>query len=161
MPAVNPRITITLTPQVHAVLRRMSELTEQSQSSIVGELLSESLPVFERMTEVLEAAKRLKDEAASGKDNIRAGLVEAQEQLEKQLGLAMETMDGGFRPILDAAEKLDRRKRTGRKAAAGMGAPAAPARPATAGPTPLSNRGVTPHQKGQKQAKSRSRQGGQ
>lgn len=139
----------------------MSQLTEQSQSSIVGELLSESLPVFERMAEVLEAAKKLRDEAQIGKDSIRAGLAEAQDKLEQQLGLAMETMDDGFRPILEQAEKLDRRKARGRKTAAGMGAPAAPARPAAAGPTPLSNRGVTPHQKGRKQAKSSGRKGGQ
>ena len=63
MPAVNPRITITITPELHAVLRRLSELSGQSQSGIVGELLGESVPVFERMVTVLEAAQKLKAEA--------------------------------------------------------------------------------------------------
>lgn len=52
----------------------MSELTGNSQSSFVGELLSQSSPVFARMVEVLEAAERLRGEALRVPDEIKAGL---------------------------------------------------------------------------------------
>ena len=137
MPAINPRITITLKPEVHALLRKLSDLTGNSQSSFIGELLEESTPVLERMVEVLGAAKKLQAEAESGKATLRDGLAQAQEQLERQLGLALETMDDGFRPILKEAEKVERRR----------GKP-----PARASATPISNRGVTPHPPGKKTA---------
>ena len=133
MPAANPRITITLKPSVHALLRRLSELTGNSQSSMVGELLEQSAPVFERMVRVMEAAAEAHDMA---KQEMAGGLERAQAKLEKQLGLALETMDEGFRPILEEAEKVKRR-------AAGAGGPrlrGAPRRSAAAGgltPVPL------------------------
>ena len=118
-----PRITVTLTPEVHALLRRMSELTGNSQSSFVGDLLSQSSPVFSRMVEVLEAAERMRGEALRVPDGIKSALDEAQSQLESQLGLVLDVMDDGFRPLLQEAEKVQRRAR--RRSS-----------------TPISNRGV-------------------
>ena len=57
MPTPNPRLTITLEPSTAAQLRRMSELTGNSQSSMISELLSQSAPVFDRLITVLEAAE--------------------------------------------------------------------------------------------------------
>lgn len=106
MPAKNPRLTITLQPSVHALLRRLSDLTDKSQSSLVAELLEQSAPVFERMVKVLEAAH-------AAKDSLRTSMVEslerAQTKLEGQLGLALETIDDGCRPVLEAAEAVTRR----------------------------------------------------
>ena len=61
MPAKNPRLTITLQPSLAAQLRKLSELTGNSQSSMIGELLEGSGPVFDRMIQVLEAAKKAKE----------------------------------------------------------------------------------------------------
>lgn len=63
MPAANPRITITLKPEVHEVLKRLSSLTGNSQSSMVGEILNDSFPVFERMVQVLSAAEKMRADA--------------------------------------------------------------------------------------------------
>jgi hypothetical protein len=140
MPAVNPRITITLKPEVHAMLRRLSELTGNSQSAMVAELLDSSQPVFERMVTLLEAAARLKAEGMQAPDAIRSSLDRAQDKLETQLGLALEAFDQGGAPLLKEAEKVTRR--------AGRGGPArGEKRPARKAPTPISNRGVTPHGK--------------
>lgn len=153
MPAVNPRITVTLTPAMHAILRRLSELTGNSQSSMVGELLQSSQHVFERMAAVLEAAHKLKAEGMKAPDQMRESLEAAQAKLESQLGIAYEQMDEGFRPILDEAEKVSRR------AGAGAGTGRRAARPAPAPATargakpPISNRGVTPHPKGSEEDK--------
>lgn len=106
MPTDNPRITVTLSPEVHALLRRLSALTDNSQSAIVGGLLETSVSVFQRLIDVMEAA-----EQAQGRLNeeVRSTLAGAQARLEDQLGLAMETLDDGFRPILKAAEGVRRR----------------------------------------------------
>ena len=56
MATKNPRLTITLQPSLAAQLRRLSELTGNSQSSLIAELLEGSGPVFDRMIKVMEAA---------------------------------------------------------------------------------------------------------
>lgn len=150
MPTINPRITITLKPEVHAVLKRLSALTENSQSAIVSELLESSLSVFERMVSLLETAKKIKAEGMQVPDEFLAGLEAAQGRLEGQLGLALGDIDAGCRPVLEVAEKV--RRRAGRQA--GDSLLAASSRPARAAPTPLSNRGVTPHQIGKNKGKT-------
>lgn len=136
MPTAKARISVTLEPDLAAVLRRLSELTGNSQSALVGELLQSSFDVFERMTVILEAAARLKEQGLQVTDEVRDGLKATQDRLEEQLGLVLTTYQEGSVPILDLAEKLGRRE-------AALAAPAGAA-------TPLSNRGVTPHQKGRK-----------
>jgi hypothetical protein len=134
MTTANPRITVTLQPEVHAVLRRLSQLTKNSQSAIVGDLLMESLPVFERMAEVLDAAEQLRLQGLKASDEVKDALARAQGRIETQLGLAMDDMEAGGLPLLKEAEKVRRRG-----AAAGKRSAAAAPR---SGATPLSNRGV-------------------
>ena len=140
MPAVNPRLTITMQPEVSATLRRISELTGKSQSAFVAELLESSMPMFARMAVVLEAAAKLKAEGMEVPGAIARGLDTAQSKLEDQLGLALDVFETGSRPILQQAEKVTRR--------AGRGGPACgEVRPVRKAPSPISNRGVTPHPK--------------
>jgi hypothetical protein len=153
MPAKNPRLTITLEPSLAAQLRRLSELTGNSQSSLVAELLSGSGPVLEKIITVLEAAKSA---TASMKGMIAAEIDAAQAKMEKQLGLALEGYDEFARPILDLAEDVQRRARKKSPGGGGEGASVSPRsggagvpeptqkgrkRPAR-GSTPMSNRGV-------------------
>jgi hypothetical protein len=121
MPATNPRLTITLSPSVAAMLRHLSELTGNSQSSMVADLLQESLPIFERMSKVFEAAKVAQTALST---EMAASLGRAQTKLEAQLGLAMEQFDQDATSLLEVAEAVKRRRRR-------------------AGGPPLSNRGVT------------------
>lgn len=132
MPTSNPRITVTLTPEVHAILKRMSELTGNSQSAIVGDLLLSSREVFARVVTVLEAA-----EVAKGTVNreIKEGLDRAQAKLEQQLGLALETMDDALQPLREPPKKA-----SGTKKAGGVGARsgrASPAQKAASTPVPV------------------------
>jgi hypothetical protein len=150
MPTSNPRLTITLTPAVAAVLRDMSDLSGNSQSAIVGELLEMSLPVFERVAAGIRAARTMQ---ATAKGEIVAGLQRAQEKLEQQLDLAMETMDDGLRPLLEHAERVQRRA-----AKRPEGGPLAGGRPAAKRPS-------TPHpltggSGGPNRAKTGGRKGG-
>jgi hypothetical protein len=128
----NPRITITLTPSTHSILAELSILTGNSMSGMVSELLSGNEPIFDRMAAVLRAAR---DVQVHGKEAMNEALSAAQSKIEKQLGLALDAMDSGIRPILQEAEKVRRR---GRK-----GAPRAGVVSVSGGvPTPISNRGV-------------------
>lgn len=106
MQTLNPRISVSLTPAVAAVLRELSKLAGNSQSAIVGELLESSLPVFERVVSALRAASFIQE---SAKTEIAAGLERAQVKLESQMGLMLGEFDDTMRPLLHDAEKIARR----------------------------------------------------
>lgn len=153
MPTVNPRISVTLQPSTAALLARVCSLTGNSQSSTVGELLTQCEPVFERMARILEAADELKREAADEVQQIAGTFKRAQGRIEEQLGLCLDEWENGTGELLGAMEKIRRRTRKRPAAAAGAGTPKrSPARPRTAAAagtpakrrraTPLSNRGV-------------------
>ena len=73
-----------------AQLRKLSELTGNSQSGLIGELLEGSGPVFDRMIQVMEAAKTAK-EAMRGR--IAGDIEKAQSRVEEGLGMALEGFD--------------------------------------------------------------------
>lgn len=136
MPAKNPRLTITLQPVIAAQLRRLSELTGNSQSSLIAELLDGSTAVFERVIRVLEAAEEAQ---RSIKGSLAQGLGDAQSKVEEQLGLALDIFDGATLPLLEDLETVKRRSRKATRSEQ----PEALARGRLAAePTPMSNRGV-------------------
>ena len=132
MPAKNPRLTITLQPSLAAQLRKLSELTGNSQSGLIGDLLEGSGPVFDRLIQVLEAAQTAKD---SMRGKLTQEMGAAQSKVEDALGMALEGFDDLTGSLLDEAEAVTRRARKGpaERDGAGLGA---------AAPTPISNRGV-------------------
>ena len=111
---------------------RFSELTGNSQSSLIAELLQGSGPVFDRLIQVLQAAKTAK-EAMRGK--LVADMEDAQSKMEGAFGIAMEGFDQLTGSLLDEAEAVTRRARKGALKGEGSGRGAA-------APTPISNRGV-------------------
>ena len=148
MPATNPRISVTLQPSTAALLARVCSLTGNSQSSTVGELLTQCEPVFERMALILEAADELKREADGEVQQIAGTFKRAQGRIEEQLGLCLDEWENGTGELLGAMEKIRRRtrKRTAAATGAGAGASAARPRPRTAAAevTPPKRRRVTP-----------------
>ena len=136
MPAKNPRLTITLQPSLAAQLRKLSELTGNSQSALIGDLLEGSGPVFDRMIQVLEAAKTAKE---SMRGKLADDMEQAQAKMEGALGMVMDGFDQFTGSLLDEAEAVTRRAR--RKAPA-SGARTPAGGHGAAAPTPMSNRGV-------------------
>lgn len=136
MATKNPRLTITLQPSIAAHLRRLSELTGNSQSGLIADLLDGSEAVFERMIQVLEAAKSAQ---AAMKGKIATDMEAAQTKMEGALGIVMDGFDSYTGSLLDEAEAVKRRARRGGHASA---AQAPRAGVVAASPTPLSNRGV-------------------
>lgn len=133
MATKNPRLTITLQPALAAQLRRLSELTGNSQSALISELLDGSGPVFDRLIKVLEAAEAAKD---SMKGGVARDMRDAQQRVEQQLGLMLDFGEGIAADLVDAAETIKRRR------AKGALARDARPQPAAAAETPPSNRGV-------------------
>jgi hypothetical protein len=110
MPTSNPRISVTLTPTVAAVLRELTSLTGESQSATIAGLLEMSAPVFERIIHALRAAKVIQEHAQHGvKQEIAEGLESAQERLEHQFNLAMDRVDDVFLPVIAQSEQITRR----------------------------------------------------
>lgn len=150
MSTTKPRITITLEEITALQLRRISQLTGNSQSALVSEVLAEAEPVFDRLIKVLEAAEKAKAQlSAQSMQNLEA----AQIRIEKQLGLALGDFEASTAPLLEEAEKVRRRARKGAPRAGKGVAPAA-------APTPLSNRGVrsTPDNREKSRRKARDAQ---
>lgn len=158
MPAVNPRLSVTLKPSTAALLARLSSLTGNSQSSTVGELLTTCEPIFERMVLVMEAANEVATEAADEMTRATSEMADsfrrAHGRMEQQLGLCLDEWEKGTGELLGAMEKVQRRARRKPSAAAGAGMGASAARPSprtaaaegypanSAAAAPLSNRGV-------------------
>ena len=132
MTTKKPRLTISLDPEMSQSLRRLSELTGNSQSSMISEMLSGSAPIFEKMIRVLEAA-----EVAKGaiKGRVTRGLDEAQAKFENALGLSMVGFDELESLFLDVADEPQKGHLPTASGSAVAGA-------LSAQPTPLSNRGV-------------------
>lgn len=127
MPALNPRISVTVQPSVEAVLSRLSSLTKQSKSSLIADLLDSSMPIFQRMVTVLEAASMAKD---SLRTQALSDLEDGERKLQELLGVTMDIFDSHTLPIIQQAEEITRRK--GQAVAVGMprGAPRSrPVRP--------------------------------
>jgi len=143
MPIKNPRLTITLEAHFAAQLRRLSELTGNSQSQIISELLEDSEGVFSKMIQVLEAAQVARQEI---KGCITLDIQKAQERMERQLGLSIDDpADTVTLPLLAEVEKVARRRRKQTAGPAGAQlAGTVRGRLAASVPTetPLSNRGV-------------------
>ena len=138
MPAVNPRISVTVAPSVEAVLARLSLLTGQSKSSFIAEILESSLPVFERLVTVIEAAKQAKD---SLKAKTVRDMEEAEGRLHDLLGVTMDIFDQASKPILEEAERVHRRAATTVRTDGRTRASAPPARPKPAALPPYVTRG--------------------
>ena len=147
MPTLHPRINVTLSQPAAIVLRRLSELTGNSQSRLIGEMVQEALPVLERMVQVLAAADQAKLVARTSSAQ---RMDEMQRKVEAQLGLVLEGFDEYSGSLLSEVESGKRRERrpggqarAARPGAARVVASVAPGKKAGRGAvTPPSNKGV-------------------
>ena len=139
MPTLNPRLTITLQPQLAAQLRRLSELTGNSQSKLISEMLEGSGPVFDRMIVVLSAAE---DAKQAMKGRMAADMEQAQGRMEQQLGLVLDDFNTVTGTLLEEAEAIKRRARRAPGVGPSLRRASAGRAPLRSEATPLSNRGV-------------------
>jgi hypothetical protein len=132
MPTKNPRLSITFKPSFAARLRRLSELTGNSQGALAAEFLEGAVPAIDRLIKLIEAAKGAKADVL---EKLQSDLAEAQGRVEAQLGIVLDDADNITASLLDDAESIPRRSgraRTRKRVAPAGSAPV----------TPPSNRGV-------------------
>jgi hypothetical protein len=129
MPTKNPRLTITIEPRLAAQFRRLSELTGNSQSALVAELLSDSGPVLQRIIDTLQAAQTATQAAReSMRGMVTDEIEEAQTLMEKQLGIALERMEGVTGDLVEGVEVVKRRAAKRRAAVGEAGGGPVPSR---------------------------------
>lgn len=66
MPTRNPRINLTLRPQLAAVIRRLAQLQGMSMSRTIVQLLEVTEPALQRTCAAIEAVQHLEGEARAG-----------------------------------------------------------------------------------------------
>lgn len=86
-----PRITITLEPEWHDVLSRLSVLQSRPMSKLISELLQEIMPILSRLTGALEEVHRANVDAKlkflEGADKAERELMPIVEAVRSQLDL--------------------------------------------------------------------------
>lgn len=101
MATSKPRITITLEPHRHELLRRLAAHQGVSMSSIVVDLLETVAPVLERVCVAIESAKK-------AQDSVRVNLVrmaeESEQAVQPLLAQAMGQLDIFLSACGDAAQ---------------------------------------------------------
>jgi predicted transcriptional regulator len=125
MPTSKPRITITLSDEQHATLQTLAHLQSVSMSSIIVDLLDTTLPVLQRLSEVLANASQAPQAVLDG--------------LKASLNSAETHMLGHQESVLNQLDLL-----VGLSGAAGADAAASgrEEKPAAKLGPPTSNRGV-------------------
>jgi hypothetical protein len=149
MPTTNPRVNVTLSPSLDALVARMARLQEVSKSQVLRELLEAAEPALQRAATFIEAASRARAEVLGG---IGQSLEQAQDSLERNMHRELSKLDAMTADLVDQAEAVKGRRR--RRAASPAVAPPQ-LRPEPQNP-PASNRGV----KSARQAVAGSRKGG-
>lgn len=90
MATKKPRITVTLEPEHHEVLRRLTALQGGSMSGVISDLIGEIAPVLGRLCASLELAKQAQDGV---KVNLRRVAEEAEQDMEPLLRMARDQFD--------------------------------------------------------------------
>ena len=86
MPTEKPRLYITLTPELKRALDSFQAETGLARSALIAQLLSESVPVIDAMTEAYRAAKQ---SPAAAVDRMRDAVRHAHGKLS-QASLSLE-----------------------------------------------------------------------
>lgn len=138
MATTKPRITITLEPRQHEVLRSISDSSGQSMSSLLVEFIESTMPVLERMAVTFQ---KLKDVKLKERQHMAKALDDAQSAFEPLALSAVNQFDMFMGNVeMAAGVSGDALMRT-------------PETPAASGSSPSTNRGVTPtHSKHRKPA---------
>ena len=85
MPTKNPRISVSLTPSLAALLNELAEETGDSSSSLVRGILMQTEPALGRMLQLVRAAKDAQGQIGAG---VGRSMQRAAETLEDALAAA-------------------------------------------------------------------------
>ena len=145
MPTINPRINVTLSPSLYAMVEELAKHQRVSRSMVLRELLEASEPALSQVVAMLKAASDMSDAA---KQRLHQDMGEAITNLESKAEQAMALAAGVTADLVAQAEAIRGRRparQPARKRSAG-GVPgwvsAAAVDHQRPGRPPSSNRGV-------------------
>lgn len=118
-----PRIQVTVKPSQYELLKRLAKLQKRSMASILGELLDEIEPVYERVAVVLQAAVR-------AQSSMNQGFVESAQRAEAELAPLVAQAMGQLDMLVERTEGSEGAGRAA-ESEANRGAPGASAAPAS------------------------------
>lgn len=101
MATSKPRITISLTPEQYAIVRRLSVLQEVPMSRIITDFFGEVAPILANVADTLEAAQRASSDA-------RAKFVRTAEVANDELQPLAEFAKNQFDMFAGELERLNR-----------------------------------------------------
>ena len=145
MPTLNPRVNVTLSPSLDALVGQFAGLQRISKSTVLRELLEAVEPSIRQAVALMEAAKVAN---AKARTNIADDMEKAVKAAESVQGLMMAVAAHHTRDMVQEAEEVQgRRPAAGWRVAPPVSGPAPrPAgrahRPVLAKRPPSSNRGV-------------------
>lgn len=158
MPTVNPRINVTISPQLDLVVQRMATCQRVSKSQVLRELLEAAEPALQRAVVLMEAAAGA---AGAMKEGFAQSLNRAQSRAEAHLSAMVGEMDQTSLDLVQQAEAIRGRRPRVPKARThaspkGGGSPALGVAGDAQNP-PSSNRGVKSTKRGNDRATTRGR----
>lgn len=119
MPTKNPRINLSMPPELYELINRLGKVSGKSMSASIVELLEASRPVLERVVVVGETARKIQQEA---KGALAARVEEAQASIESHLIAAADQADlfitGLEQRVAHAKQASSARERSDRASAA-------------------------------------------
>lgn len=137
MPTTNPRVNVTLSPSLDALVTRLAQLQRVSKSSVLRELLETAEPELAQVVALMEAASKAKTTA---KKNLTADMRGAVHGYLAEVQALMERGGALVGDLVSEAEAV-RGRRPSRKSSAGPARSGAGAARGRKDP-PSSNRGV-------------------
>lgn len=96
MPSTKKRVTVYLTDEQYASVRRVHDATGESHASIVSDLVESARPMLDRLAQLAEAIK-------SAPEEVRATFAGAATQLEAQYGSLLTDADAMWQAMDDVA----------------------------------------------------------
>lgn len=90
MPTIKPRVQVTLEPQTHEVIERLSRLQGRTRGAVIAELLDSVAPALIRTVALIEAAQEAPEQVKQG---LRAVVDSVHDDLVAVSGDSIQQMD--------------------------------------------------------------------
>ena len=142
MPTKNPRVNVTLSPSLDALVARMAGHQRLSKSQVLRELLESAEPALQRAAALMDAASQA---TAAVKERLGSSLSAAQDQAEANLAHQLAHLDAATADVVTTAQAVRGRRPPRAPAAVPVGA-----RSRKPSDPPSSNRGVKSPRRGVK-----------
>ena len=107
MPTLNPRINVTLSPSLDAMVARFAAVQQVSKAQVLRELLEAAEPALQRAVLLMEAAVKAPGQVMSG---LASSLDRAQAVVEAELSSSLAQIDAASRDLVDQAEEVRGRR---------------------------------------------------